>query len=170
MGLDPEGDVMSTVLDVFYVSDYRVAPINTLEITCDGLDSIFICDGFKDRTLTLEDARIVTFQASGVDVSLPEKSNSGGQTLGFAIDNVYGQAQQFITDAITAQKRVQVTYRMFLSDDPTAPADVPLTMDVISADIDNRTVQVQAAPFDLLNANWPRDRYTADKYPGITYL
>lgn len=161
---------MPTILNVFYSSDFRVAPINTIEITCDGLESILLCDGFIDRTLTTEDGRTLLFQACGMDVSIPERTNSGGETLGFAIDNIYGEAQQFITDAITAQKPVKVTYRLYLSDDPTAPADTPYTLDVKAADMDNMTVQVEAAPFDLLNAQWPRERYNTSEHPGITYL
>lgn len=159
-----------TILNEFYRSRFNVAPINTLELTSPGLNPIRLCDGFKDRTLTLETGESVTFLASGMDVSIPERSNKGTERLGFAIDNIYGEAQRFIDAAIDAQQSIKVTYRLYLSDDATAPADAPLVFDLVSAELTRRSIQVEAGLFDLLNASFPRRRYTAQFSPGITYL
>lgn len=160
-----------TILNEAYRSRFNVALINTLELTSPGLDPIRLCDGFKEeRTLTLETGESVVFRGSGLDVSIPERSNKGTERLGFAIDNIYGEAQRFIDAAIDAQQPIKVTYRLYLSDDATAPADAPLVFDLVSAELTRRSIQVEAGLFDLLNASFPRRRYTAQFSPGITYL
>lgn len=159
-----------TILNVFYSSDFRVAPINTLELTADELTPIALCDGFYDRTLRTEDGRNVLFQATGMDVSVPNRNNSGTQRLGFAIDNIYGDAQDFIQQALDNQFKIQVVYRLYLSDNLSAPAETPLIFDLVSADLTSRSVQVEAGLLDLLNSTWPRQRYNAQFSPGITYL
>lgn len=159
-----------TVLNEFYRSRFNVAPINTIELSSEGLEPLRLCDGFKDRVLTLETGETVAFQASGMDVSIPERSNKGTERLGFAIDNIYGEAQRFIDAAISAQQPIFVTYRLYLSDDTSAPADEPLVLNLVNAELTRRSVQVEAGLFDLLNASFPRRRYTAQFSPGITYL
>ena len=56
------------------------------------------CTGFEDQTVTLEDDTQATFIASGLDVALPARDDSGQQNLRFDIDNVIGNAQSAATN------------------------------------------------------------------------
>lgn len=160
-----------SILDIVRASGGPDVEIPTLELTCPAwAASVFICAGFDDQVCTLEDGRTVTFQAAGLDVSLPKKSNDGGQSLGVAIDNVRGDAQALVDQAKDAQALITLTYRSFLDSDHSAPADKPIRMQVLSVSIEGPKVQFTAGYFDLINTAWPRDRYTVDFAPGLAYL
>ncbi len=159
-----------TILETVYASGGDVI-INTLELICPAwVDSIFICNGFENQDCTDENGRDITFLAAGISVSLPKKDNTGAQNLNFAIDNVTGEAQTLIDEAIDSGERVTLIYRAFLESDKTTPAEPPYRMTVLSGNIQGTVIQIQAGFFDLLNTAWPRDKYTATFAPGLKYL
>lgn len=159
-----------TVLDQVYASGGDVI-LNTIELTCGAWDApILICQGFEDHTCIDEDGRELTFIAAGIDVALPKKSSSGAQNLTFAIDNITGEAQQKIDQALEAEERVSLTFRIFLASDKSAPAEPPYRMTVSGGAMNGTSVQVQAGFFDLINTAWPRDLYTSEFAPGLKYL
>lgn len=159
-----------SVLDQVYASGGGVI-IPTLELSCDAWPGpILITHGFEDQTVTTEDARTLTFIAAGIDISLPKKTNSGTQNLNFAIDNITGEAQRKVDDALAAQARVILTYREFLASDKSAPAQTPYRFVVRSGQMVGTSVQISAGFFDAINTAWPRDLYTTEFSPGIKYL
>lgn len=113
---------------------------------------------------------MVTFEAAGLDISLPPKDTSGQQNLTFVIDNVTGVAQAYLDDAISDGEAVTVTYRCYLASDLSAPAEPPTVMTLAGAQFERSTVQITAGYYDLLNTAWPRRRYTDDFAPGLKYL
>lgn len=162
---------MATVLEIFRASGGRDVEIPTLELSCPAWDaSKFICGGFYDQVFTTEDGRTVTFQAAGIDVALPKKDTDGSQQLGIAIDNVRGDAQLLLDQAKEAGELVTVIYRSYLDSDHSAPADRPIRMSVLSASMSGASVQLSCGYFDLINAAWPRDRYTSLFAPGLKYV
>ena len=159
-----------SILETVYASGGDII-INTIELACPAwADSIFICNGFENHTCIDENGREITFTAAGISVALPKKNNTGAQSLTFAIDNITGEAQQLIDEALEAEERVILTFRAFLASDKSVPADTPYRMTVLSGDMQGTVVQVQAGFFDLLNTAWPRDKYTAAFAPGLKYL
>ena len=159
-----------SILETVYASGGDII-INTIELSCDAWAySIFICGGFENQTCIDENGREITFTAAGISVALPKKNNTGAQSLTFAIDNITGEAQQLIDEALEAEERVILTFRAFLASDKSVPADTPYRMTVLSGDMQGTVVQVQAGFFDLLNTAWPRDKYTAAFAPGLKYL
>lgn len=161
---------MSEVLEILRNSGGSDVEIPTLEIVCSAWPSVFICAGFTDTTAQLEDDRVVTFIASGLDVSLPKNNNDGAQSLGVAIDNVTGLAQSLVDAANAAGAGIELIYRTFLESDLTAPAEEPIRLDALDVSIEGPTVSFTAGYFDLINAAWPRVRYTADFAPGLRYI
>lgn len=162
---------MSTILDILRASGGSDVEIPTLELTCTAwADSLFLCAGFFDLTAVLEDARTVTFQACGMDVSLPKASNEGTQSLGIAIDNVTGEAQLRVDRANAAGAVINMTYRVFLESDLSQPAENPLRLEALSAQIVGPTINFTGGYFNLISAAWPRRRYTAKDFPGLKYM
>ena len=160
-----------SILEQVFASAGPDVIINTLELASDAWAApILICSGFADQVLTTEDARTLTFTAAGIAVALPRKDNRGGQALNFAIDNVTGEAQRLIDDALEAEARVTLTFRHYLESDKTAPAEPPYVFTVTGGEFRGTTVQVTAAFFDAINTAWPRDLYTLEFAPGIKYL
>lgn len=159
-----------TVLDQVYASGGDVI-IPTLELTCSAWsESVLITHGFADQTVTTEDNRTLTFIAAGIDITLPKKTNSGAQNINFAIDNITGEAQRKIDEALASEAQVILTYREFLASDKTTPAQTPFKFVVRSGQMVGTAVQVTAGFFDAINTAWPRDLYTTVFSPGIKYL
>lgn len=160
-----------SILDIARASGGDDCEIPTLELSCSAwTESVFICAGFYNQTFTLEDGRVVTFLASGLDVSLPKRDNSGAQSLGIAIDNVLGTAQVLIDQAKAAGARITLTMRLYLESDPGAPAERPIVMPARTAEMSEGTIQLSGGYFDLINAAWPRRRFTLAEFPGLRYL
>ncbi|MGA4816943.1 DUF1833 family protein [Pseudomonas aeruginosa] len=63
-------------------------------------------------------AELSTYEAGGIDASLPKSDNTGNQTITFAIDGVTGKAQNLIQQAVDAEKRVRLTMRLYLQHGP----------------------------------------------------
>ena len=160
-----------TVLERVFASGGTEVVIPTLEITCSAWSApLLLCNGFEDHTCTTEDARTLTFVASGIAVALPERNTAGTQVLTFAIDNVTGQAQQLVDQAMEAGARIYLTFRHYLSSDKSAPAETPLRFVVRDGSMEGSTLQVNAAFYDAINTAWPRRFYTASFAPGLRYF
>jgi len=160
-----------TVLQRLFASSGAEVIIPTLEITCSAWAApLLLCNGFENHTCTTEDARTLTFVASGIQVALPKRNTSGTQLLTFAIDNVTGEAQRLIDTALDAGALVHLTFRHYLSTDKTAPAEQPLKFVVRDGAMEGSTLQVNAAFFDMVNTAWPRHFYTPSFAPGLRYF
>lgn len=158
-----------SVLEQVYASGGDVI-IYTLEMECDAwADSVKICNGFTDQTCTDEDAVSKTYTAAGLDISLPKRGNSGGQTLQFAIDDISGAAQALVSTALEDNQRVLLTLRIYLASDKTAPAENPLHMTVLGGQFQGSALQVVCGFFDLINCAWPRRKHTTTFAPGLKY-
>lgn len=144
--------------------------IPTLEMNCAAWDEpILLCYGYEDQTCITEDGRTLTFLASAIQVNRPAKDNRGAQNIGFSIDNVTGEAQQRVDQALKAEKRIMLTYREFLESDKTTPAAPPFVFTVLSGRMVGPTVQVSAGFFNAIGTAWPRKLYTTEFAPGIKY-
>lgn len=159
-----------TILEQVYASGGDVI-IPTLEIACDVWPApILICNGFTDQVCTTEDARTLTFVAAGISVALPKRSNNGAENLTFGIDNITGEAQRLIDQALDAEAQVLITFRIFLDSDRSGPAEAPYRFVVKSGQTKGTQVEITAGFYDLINTAWPRDLYTLEFAPGLKYL
>lgn len=160
-----------TILDRVYASGGTEVLIATLELSCaQWAAPVLLCQGFEDQTCRAEDGRVLTFQGCGIDVALPKRNNSGGQSVTFAIDGVMGEAQQRIDAALKVEAQISLTLRIYLDTDRNAPAERPYYMKVKGGQIKQATVQIDAGYYDLINTAWPRNVYTTTNAPGLTYL
>lgn len=158
-----------TILSVVYASaptDEVIIP--TLEIQTPQ-EWLRICTGFEDQLLGV-DAEMVWFQAGNLQVALPAKNTSGQQTLKFGVWNVNGRAQRYVQEVLAAGVQVPVIYREYLASDKTAPARQPRVMTLIGGQFEGDEAAFECGYHDLLNARWPRERYTAQTAPGLKYL
>lgn len=159
-----------TILQVVYASapsDEILLP--TLEIQIPGREPIRVVNGFEDQWLGV-DGELVLFQACAMSIALPKKDTSGRQALTFGIGNVNGQLQEYIDAALEAGQPVPLIYREYLASDKSAPASRPHVLTMGGGVLEGDTAQFEAAYYDLLNAAWPRERYTAENAPGLKYV
>lgn len=159
-----------TILERVFASGGNEVIIPTLEITSTAwAGPILLCNGYDNQTCITEDARTLTFLASGIQIALPKRDTAGTQVLSFAIDNVTGEAQTLVDTALVAGARILMTFRHYLSTDLTAPAEPPLKLIVRDGQMEGTVLTVNAAFFDLINTAWPRRFYTAAFAPGLRY-
>lgn len=145
--------------------------IRTLELTCPAWDSsLYICNGFRDQLLTMEDGRTLLFTAANIDITLPKKNNKGNQVLAFAVDNTTGEAQRKADQAVETDAKVTAIYRTFLSSNKSAPAEKPYVLTVQSDSIQGNVAQLQCGYFDLIGVAWPRRLYTLQQFPALRYI
>lgn len=161
---------MSIIQTVYASAPTDKVILPTLEILVPGEDPIRVVAAYEDVTATLEDSTVVTFKAGPFEYKEPSKDTQGNQTLTFSIANATGEAQKAVESALESDAEVPVNYRVYLSTDLTAPAKKPFKMTLRGGSFEGMMVQVEAGYFDLLNTQWPRLRYTSDKFPGLRYI
>lgn len=160
-----------SVLDRLYASGGPEVIIDTLEIASEAwADSYRFCTGYDGLELTDETGRTALFTAVGISLALPKKSNTGTQSLTFSIGLVDGEAQRAIESALENGTACSLTYRVWTSNDFSTPAQAPYYMTVNGGSMEEDRLTIQAGFFDMINVAWPRDRYTTDFAPGLTYL
>lgn len=162
---------MSTILDVLRASGGTDVEILTVQLECSAWpESLYLCNGFFDNTFTLENGNSVLFTATGLDLARPKRGSDVSETLIVAIDNVRNESESLIALAKDAGAQILITMRSFLESNPGEPAEVPVKFKVLRASFDRTTLNITAGNPDLVNLAWPRDRYTVDFAPGITYI
>ncbi|WP_112197055.1 DUF1833 family protein [Rahnella sp. NRRL B-41462] len=158
-----------TVLDRLYASGGSEVIIETLQITV-GSDVYWLTKGWEDITATLEDGRVVTFIACGIDIALPARNADGTQDLKFAIGNVDGIVSTAIRAALDDLSDSYLTYRCYISTDLSAPTSNPYVLAVKSGYWTATEVQITAGYMNVLDTAWPRYRYTLPNFPGLRYI
>lgn len=162
---------MTTVLERVFASGGTGVVIPTLELTCAAWDApVLLCNGYENQVCGTEDGRTLEFEAASIAVALPKRDTSGAQKLTFGIDNVTGEAQRRLDQAIENDEIVNLIFRHYLDSDKSAPAENPLKFVVKGGDMEGGMVRVTASFFDLINTAWPRAFYTASFAPGLRYF
>jgi len=144
--------------------------IPTLEVLIPGSDPIRVCNGYQDQTLTLENSDVVEFLAGNLVIELPERNDTGKQTLKFGLWNVSGDAQVAIELALESADETFIVYREYDSRDLSGPASQPQTFTLVGGTFEGLDVQFEASYYDILNTAWPRERYNSLNAPGIRFL
>lgn len=160
---------MSQLSEVY--TGLRIPIIRTLELSCPAWsNSIFICNGFKDRVLKTEDGRTLVFTAVNFDIQLAKKNNKGNQTLAFALDNTTGEVQRKVDEALAADAQVTAIYRTYLTNNLLAPAETAYFLTVQGGTLKGNVATIQCGYYDLIGISWPRDLYNLNDFPALAYL
>ncbi|MEY0665165.1 DUF1833 family protein [Providencia rettgeri] len=164
-----------TILNRLYASGGSEVEIETLQIRVNGED-YWLTKGWDDIEAKLEDGRLVTFIACGMDIALPARNEDGTQDLKFAISNIDGIVSGAIREAIDKYNEnpngtlAEVTYRQYFDVDLTAPNKPPFTLTVKSGQWTWADVQITAGYMNILDTAWPRHRYNLAEHSGLRYL
>jgi hypothetical protein len=129
---------------------------------------------YSDLTATLEStapedpSTEVTFTAFAFDFKKPEIGTDGVPQLTIEIDNVSREIVANIELAVATEDVVEATYREYISSDLTNPQnDPPMHMKILSINADIFKVSAVAGFGDFSNKLWPREKYDADRFPGL---
>jgi hypothetical protein len=110
----------------------------------------------------------VTFVGFAFDLVKPELSATGIPQCTIEIDNVSREILANIELAMTSITPVEVTYREYLGSDLLGPQnDPPMTLQITSITADVFRVKATASFADIGNRRFPREEYTAERFPGL---
>ena len=138
--------------------------------------AIRIVNDFADFTGTLEAGApmnagaSVLFKAMPVEVSGPDESDSGiAQAIAFSVDAVSALLVEQLDYALSTLTPVELTERIYASDDPSGPAVTPvLTMTLRDVVVTETRVTARAVFYDPSNRGFPAAEYTLADYPGLS--
>lgn len=154
---------------------YASAPVDqvfipTIDIHSNAFSqNIRLAWGFDDIEVTLAGNEKATFIGSGIDVSLPPRNTRGTQDLQFAVENISGEAAKAVDAALSAEAEVNLTFRVYLASDLSAPAEKPLNMLVVGASFGDTMAQFSCSFRDILNRQWLRNFYDSGNFPGLRF-
>lgn len=144
--------------------------VPAIKIASEGQETIPLTVGYYDIVAKDENGDDITYQKSGIKIGIPNVSSSGSDAVSFGIDNVTGEAQDFIWKAIEGRNPVELTLYTYLESDLSAPAEDPLTLQVTGGSIEASTVTFNAAYLDLMNIGYPRRVYETTTFPAMQYI
>lgn len=128
-----------------------------------------------DLTATLEasaprnPSTSVSFTAFSFDVVPPEVFATGMPSCVIEIDNVSREILSQVEAALSSTETISVIYRQFLSGNLAGGPenDPPLTLTVLSISADVYRIRATCGFADLVNKRFPREVYTAERFPGL---
>lgn len=158
-----------SLLEECYASG-RGELVDTIEARKEGGSiSHLYCSGYQDRTCITEDGRTLTFIAMAMDLALPKNDNSAFQNLILGLDNVTGEVQEVVEDAKSSGDRFIITFRRYLAEDLSFPAE-RYRMTLLSREYEDDVAKLTAGFYDLLNTTGNRLILTATRAPGLKYI
>lgn len=161
-----------SILERIYASaPTDVFAIHTLEISSAAFVGPFrFVQDFNDYSAKLETGELVTFQASGIGLQLPQRGVKGREDLVFQLDNVSGEATTAIKKVLASGDEATVTYRIYASNDNTGPLVEPVVLVATAAKVNVRSVQIVATFRDFVNRRWPHRYYDLKNFPQLKYV
>lgn len=157
-----------TILNELNASGGTAAKYHTFELECDTWDQSYtVYNGYVSISIITEDLRVLNAIGTGMDVALPRVDSSASQRIRFVMDNMRGEVVRLMRESRSAQEEIRVTYRLYLSDNLTAPADNPVHLIVRSFSAKGSAVDITAGYFDLIDMQVPRDVYDEEFAPGL---
>lgn len=132
-------------------------------------EPLYLVNDYSSLTATLEDGvTTVTFVAFGFDFRLPDVQQAQSPEVEFSIDNISREVLAYIDLASQSQALATLTYRQYLAGDLSGPCnDPPLVMTVTSVTADVFRIRLQAGFENFANVRFPREDYTAARFPGL---
>lgn len=167
--------LLSAAIREAYASNPGVAILHTLEFRHPSFEApIRVVHDHQNLLATLEAAaplnpgEVVEFEAFEFDAKLPDVASGRMPELQIIIDNIDQVIEEQIELAAGSADKIEVTYRPYLETDLTAPhMDPPLTLTLTHVEATVFKVQARAGFRNLGNLGFPREDYTAERFPGL---
>lgn len=124
-------------------------------------------EDITDWTVQIETAQLVTFTASGFDLSSPTVADTGGDERSLTVPDMDLELWGRLEDLIGVEEPVVVTVRHYLTSALSSPALVSLfALSAPSVD-ENRSVTFAAKTPDFVNRNAPINRFLWVNAPAL---
>jgi hypothetical protein len=161
--------ISEALKEAFALAPKDVVYLETLEIKHPQIaNPIYLVRDKVSHVLTLETGVAKTFEACAFRMNLPSSGDNGLQELNLAIDNIDRRVSDFVYIASTYDEPVTITFRPYLSNEPTVPQmDPPLELFLTDIVVTQAEVSGKATFADILNKQFPTERYTRARFPSL---
>lgn len=167
----PNSAYEDAIKEAFALAPSNVAYLETLSVSHPALPTgtLYLVKDRVDHDFTLEDGTTVrTFKACGFTLKLPTVGDSGVEDIQIAIDDIDNQVSDFVNAVYGSEVSVVVTFRPYLSNDPTKCQMVPpLSLALKDVVVTNTQVTGRATLADTLNRPFLNDLYTRQRFPSL---
>tara|TARA_R110000772_G_scaffold268565_1_gene396204 strand:- start:3328 stop:3834 length:507 start_codon:yes stop_codon:yes gene_type:complete len=166
----PNDSINEALKEVYALAPNDRVPLDTIQLSHPSLEeSIFMVQDRIPWNLTLEDGvTIQTFEPVPFRFTPPAAGENGIQEMAIAIDNIDRRVTDFIDSIGTINAPVEVTYRPYLSDDPTTPQmNPPLLLFLTDISVDAFEVTGRASFTNIVNFKYPTAYYDRQRFPGL---
>lgn len=158
-------DTTYLTLHTFELFHSAGTPDGPIYVVADNEDLLATKEATADRDAGLE----VTFMAAAIDTARPEESDSAATPqIKLTVSNVSGEMSEALRRARGSVESWVLIERMYLSNDTSAPAQLPpLELLVTGADMDGETLTLTASYADPANVSVPSIKFRRAEYPGL---
>lgn len=161
--------LLSEALKEAYASaSTEVDVIETLQLTDETENDIFICSGNIPQPLMLSPGVYRTFQPYPFKVSKDVGiSDTGTATITVSVENVNGLVSDFLRKTRAADRTVYVLMRTYIDGVDGPQNSRPIKLELTGADITLSGVTLTASTPDVVNKAFPNAYYSYTSYPGL---
>ena len=134
----------------------------------DGGAPLRYAEGLTAETVTLEDASVATFPASGFEAEAEAVDDSATAQRSFTVPDIGGLLWSRIRANIGRRTPLRVIVRQYLSTDLSEPVSVtPLEMQRPSRDDESDAISFTAVSVDPINRDAGMSKFTYTNSPGL---
>lgn len=146
------------------------AVVDSLELRSTAWPIPFrLVQGFTNLRLGFGDGNYAEFTAVPMSLVLPERSEGVSQRITFALENITGQTQRAVDEAIAGGHDVILTFRRYVEGEYYGPSERPFIATVRGGAIDGYQVTLEAGFNNILDYGYPRGKYDLDYCPDLAY-
>ncbi len=167
----PNDSLNEALKEVYALAPNNRVPLETLQLSHPSLtESIYMVQDRQSWDLTLEDGETIkTFEPVPFRFTPPAQGDNGLQEMSLAIDNIDRAVTDFIDQLGSVNAPVEVTYRPYLSDDPTTvQMNPPLILFLTDIQVNAFEVTGRAAFTNIVNFKFPTEYYDRQRFPGLS--
>jgi len=165
----PNNSIDDALKEVYALAPNNRVALDTIQLSHPSLStSIFMVQDRIAHDFTLETGQTVTFEPVPFRFTPPAAGDNGIQEMRLAVDNIDRRVTDFVDSIGTINAPVEVTYRPYLSDDPTTPRmNPPLVLFLTDLQINAFEVTGRATFTNIVNLKYPTEYYDRARFPGL---
>ena len=162
-------DISEALKEVYTLTPSGIRILDTLQISHSDLaETLYLVKDRQDHILTTEDGQTFTFVPTPFRFLPPANGKDGFQNISISIDNVGQELNAFINrTGEISREPIEVTYRIFHSDDSSQPQNKPLVLYLTDLKIDAFEVTGQASFTNIINQPYPNEYYDRNRFAGL---
>jgi len=123
--------------------------------------------GTLEADAPLNGGESVRFVRGAFGIELPRQDDTGSGTLVMKVDNVLADLARMIDQVSLTFDPIEVTFRGFIAEQPSAPSTLPIHMELTDITVDVNEITAVASFSQVYKRAYPMQLFTKDRFPGL---